>query len=220
MANVRYGSIWRPWDRLELNRARNQTIGEWGEETRCGWMAESRNLFCDIEWHLFSLYSLLSLFPLPLLRLSHSPTPERRGEENGWIMHGIASLAPKSHHLPDRPRTRRLPSLSLHHPFPAVLTHRSHRPYKHPSHSLLRIHLVGLSRMQEPTFIILVKIGDRFYRSKVIGFSDSVDNFWSVYQLLLALVKWGKLLSGVSCTRGRNKTIICIGSLKAIFQPG
>jgi hypothetical protein len=40
-------------------------------------------------------------------------------------------------------------------------------PYTtHPFPSPLRIHLAGLSRTQGPTFIILVKIGDRFCRLK------------------------------------------------------
>lgn len=67
------------------------------------------------------------------------------------------------------------------------------RPFLHHPFSSLPTHLAVLSRTQELTFIILVKIGDRFCHFKMAGFSDAVDNFQSYYQLLLALIKAGEL---------------------------
>jgi hypothetical protein len=82
MVIVLYGSISRPWDSLDqiglnIKRSVNRKRGE-----GCGWMAESTNLFCDIEWHLFSLFFSLASFPTSIVATLSLSASE--GEGRGW----------------------------------------------------------------------------------------------------------------------------------------
>jgi hypothetical protein len=82
------------------------------------------------------------------------------------------SIAPKSHHLADRPRTRLLPS-SLVILRPPLFLHLPN-PHRAPS-----LNILGRAPKNARTnFSILVKIGDPFYHLSIIdqGFIDPVDN--------------------------------------------
>jgi hypothetical protein len=125
MPVLEYGRKWGPRDGLGPNRAWNQTFGVWrGTGDMDAW--KKVHISSATSNDIFSLFFVphSSFFPLLLLCLLLSQPvewsgEERRGQDAGWIMHSIASLAPKSHHLPDRPRTRRLPPTAYPDPHPA-----------------------------------------------------------------------------------------------------